>query len=59
MSDRPSLFFNHTDLAVPLDALISSAYVCERKGNRNSFRKGDSFSKTKVSSRQMFLAEVN
>lgn len=52
-------FLNHRDLCVPLDALISSAYVCERKGNRNSFRKGDNLSKTKMSSRQMFLAEIN
>lgn len=42
-------FLNHTDLCVPLDALISSAYVCERKGNRNSFRKSDNLHKTKMS----------
>jgi len=52
-------FLNHTDLCVPLDAQISSAYVCERKGSRNSFRKGDNLNKTKMSSRQMFLAEIN
>lgn len=50
--------FSHTDLCVPLDGQISVLYVCERKRDRNSFRKGDNLTQSTASSRQMFLAEI-